>query len=631
MKRRPTMHDVSVQEPAVEPGSQRSVFRRVSIYLPLIAVFCTLAPMIVYVMFMKELGWAVPVFGIDGATRYVAQSSDRVILYASSSSKTYFAGLGGNYEVLLAPWRNYLQSRKVDFREIQNASQLRKEQSGVLILPSAVALGDDERVEILAFRAKGGAILCSWATGTRDGNGGWRGWQFLQNLGARVIGEIPAAASVNNLILTGESPVSHRQGAGQRITLTNTSEALLRATGEVVAGRFMNPSRVIDEERRREGAVIFTETRESYGRVAYFAFAESGWEAQTLGAHDLISDTLQWLRREPAIIQGAWPNGKRAAQVIAMDTEEGFANAAAFASLMKSIDYRSTFYVTTSVGKLFPQVLAPLARDFELGYLGDTYASFKGQAPAVQEQRLRAMQSELSSVLPEPKGITGFRAPSEGYDSATETLLPKIGIRYHAAGPQSSSARLPLLVKTEGVKSTDSLVVLPRTQRSDINLYQEKLTAEQTTKALIDDFDLALDTGSLGLLSVHSRNFATDSVMAAAMPGFLAHLKERRALVWLASAGQVADWWRERERFKLTPRITGKRIEFDITITGQQPFNGATVIVTTPQRGVQTTVVGATVTVVKPTVSKIDDYRAALVFESLAPGNHSYLVTFSPK
>jgi hypothetical protein len=345
----------------------------------------------------------------------------------------------------------------------------------------------------------------------------------------------------------------------------------------------------------------------------------------------LISDTLQWLRREPAIIQGAWPNGKRAAQVIAMDTEEGFANAAAFASLMKSIDYRSTFYVTTSVGKLFPQVLAPLARDFELGYLGDTYASFKGQAPAVQEQRLRAMQSELSSVLPEPKGITGFRAPSEGYDATTEMLLQKVGIRHHAAGPQSSSARLPLLVKTEGVKSTDSLVVLPRTQRSDINLYQEKLTAEQTTKALIDDFDLALDTGSLGLLSVHSRNFATDSVMAAAMPGFLAHLKERRALVWLASAGQVADWWRERERFKLTPRITGKRIEFDITITGQQPFNGATVIVTTPQRGVQTTVVGATVTVVKPTVSKIDDYRAALVFESLAPGNHSYLVTFSPK
>jgi len=92
----------------------------------------------------------------------------------------------------------------------------------------------------------------------------------------------------------------------------------------------------------------------------------------------------------------------------------------------------------------------------------------------------------------------------------------------------------------------------------------------------------------------------------------------------------VADWWRERERFKLSSSINGKRLVFNITITGQQPFNGATVIVTTPQRGVQTTVVGDTVTMVRPTVSKIDDYRAALVFESLAPGNHGYSVTFSP-
>ena len=156
MKRRPTMHDVSVQKPDPEPGGQRSIFRRLGIYLPLIVVFCLAAPIMTYVGFMERLGWAVPVFGIDGAPRSVAQSSDRVILYTSSSSKTYFAGLGGNYEVLLAPWRNYFQSRKVKFLEIQSASQLRKEQSGVLILPSAVALGDDERVEILAFRAKGG-------------------------------------------------------------------------------------------------------------------------------------------------------------------------------------------------------------------------------------------------------------------------------------------------------------------------------------------------------------------------------------------------------------------------------------------------------------------------------------------
>ncbi len=631
MKRRPTMHDVSVQAPVSEPGTDRSIFRRLGTYLPTIVILSFAVPMIIYVGFMQRLGWTVPVIGVNGGPSYMTHSSSTVILYTSASSKTYFAGLGGNYDVLLAPWRNYFLSRKVDFKEIQSVSQLRREQSGVLVLPSAVALSDEERAELLAFRSKGGAILCTWATGTRDGKGGWQGWQFLQNLGARVIGEIPASSGVNNLVLTGESPVSHTQSAGQRITLTKTSEALLRATGEVVAGRFMNLARITDDERRSEGAVIFTETRESFGRVAFFAFAESGWEAQTLGTYDLITDTLQWLRREPAIIRGAWPNGRRAAQVIEMDVEEGFTNAAAFASMMKSIDYRSTFYVTTSVAKLFPQVMTQLARDFEIGYLGDTQNSFKGQPPAIQEQRLRTMQGELSSVLLDLKGVTGFRAPTEGYDAATELLLPKLGIQHHAAGPDRSGGRLPLLLPAEGVAATESLVVLPRTQRDDSSLYQEKLTAEQTTKALIDDFDLSLDTGSMGWLSVHNRNFSADSVMVAAMPGYLDHLKQRRAPVWLASAAEVANWWRERERFKLSSSSNGKRVEFNITITGQQPFKGATVIVTTPQKGVQTMVDGTKVNMSKPTVSKIDDYRAAVIFDSLAPGNYGYQVTFSSK
>ena len=241
------------------------------------------------------------------------------------------------------------------------------------------------------------------------------------------------------------------------------------------------------------------------------------------------------------------------------------------------------------------------------------------------------MRTEMASVLPELQGAPGFRAPTEGYDAVTEQLLPKFGIRHHTADPNRSTARLPLLSKAEGVEAANALVVLPRTQRDDINLQSEKLTAEQTTKALIDDFDLSLDTGALGLLSVHSQNFKADSVLAAAMPGFLAHLKLRRETLWLASAGQVADWWRDRERFKLSSSSNGRRIEFNITITGQQPLRGATVVVMLPKKGVQAIVEGAKIGMVKPTLAKIDEYRAAVIFDSLAPGSYVYQVSFSPK
>lgn len=609
---------------------RRPFFKRIGPYLSTFIILGVTVPAMIYLAVMQSIGWRTPVLGANGALSYVASAGNSVILYASPNTKTYLAGIGGKYEVLLVPWRNYFSSRSLDFKEIQDISQLRKYKEGVLILPSAVALSAEERAEIFAFRSKGGAILTTWATGTRNGRGDWEGWQFLENLGAKMLGEIPADQDVNHLILTGESPVSHTQPAGQRILMTKTSEVLLRLKGEVVAGRFMNWARITDDPRRDEGAVIFSETSAKLGRVAFFAFAESTWESHPLAAHSLIDDTLHWLLREPAIVRAAWPSGKLAAQVIEMDTEQGFANALPFASMMQSYDYPATFYVLTSVGKLFPEILLKLARDFEVGFHGDVHDSFKGQPANLQEQRMQTMRTEMASVIPDLKRTTGFRAPTEGYDTTTEQLLPKFGIRHHTADPNRTEARLPILVKPEGVETDDSLVVLPRTQRDDINLAREKLTTEQTTKALIDDANLVADTGALGLLSVHSQNFNADGTLINAMPAYLAHLKQRRDQLWLASAGQVADWWRERDRLRLSSTFSGKRLEFNMTITGKTPLNGARLIVMLPQKGVIPTVTGLKIGMLKPTVSRIDDYRAAIVFNSLNPGNYVYQATFAP-
>lgn len=624
-----SLQTVLMKPKFVDHRETHPFFKRIGAYLPALIILSVAVPALIYVAVMQLIGWRTPVLGMNGAMSYVAPAGSNVILYAAPNTKTYLASIGGNYETLLVPWRNYFLDRKIQFEEIQNASQLQKYNQGVLILPSAVALDDEERAQVQAFRAKGGAILSTWATGTRNGKGDWEGWQFLENLGARMLGEIAPDAEVNHLILTGESPASHTHPAGQRIGIGKTSESLLRLKGEMIAGRFMNWARITDDARRGEGAVIFSEASAGTGRVAFFAFAESVWESRPLGAYPLIDDTIQWLQREPAIVLAAWPNGKRAAQVIEMDTEEGFVNALPFASMMQSLDYPATFYVLTSVGKLFPDVLTRLARDFEIAFHGDVHISFKDQSATVQEQRIQNMRTEMTSVLPDIKGITGFRAPTEGYDATTEQLIHKYGMRHHVADPGRTEGRLPLMAKLDGVETENALVVLPRTQRDDINLHSERLTAEQTTKALIDDFDLAADTGSLGLLSIHSQNFKPDSTLTKAMPGLLVHTKQRKNEVWLTSAGQVANWWRERERFKLSYRNTGKRLEFNITVKGASPIDGASLVVMLPQKGVLPTVESTKIGGLKPTVSKIDNYRAAIVFNRLPPGNHVYQATFA--
>ena len=609
--------------------SNRPFFQRLGFYMPFMIIVGIVVPIMIYLLVMKSIGWQLSTLDVNGVLSYAAPTRESVTLYASSNTETYFKGIGGNYDTLLVPWRNYFSNRKLGFKEIRSAAELGKQKAGVLIVPSALSLSPEERTEIQAYRAKGGSILSTWATGTRNGKGEWEGWQLLESMGVKMLGEIPVTEDTRNLTLTGESPVSHTLSAGQRIWMDKTSEPLLRVKGEMVAARFMDYARVTDEARRSEGAVVYSEGAGGLNRTAYFAFAESTWESHPLVAYNLIDDTILWLRREPALVRASWPDGKIAAQVIEMDTEQGFPNALPFAEMMQSLDYRATFYVLTSVGKLFPDVLARLTRDFEVGYHADVHDSFKGQPASIQEQRIQNMKTEMASVVPDISRITGFRAPTEGYDATTELLLQKAGIRHHMADPARTEGRLPIFAKQEDVAVQDALVVLPRTQRDDINLTKQNLSVEQTRSELIDDFDLVADTGALGLLSVHSQNFAPDGTLVKAMPGFLEHLKTRRAQIWLASAGQVADWWRNRDRFKLSYGSSGKRLEFDITITGKTPLSGATVIVMLPQKGFLPEVASLKIGMPKPVVSKIDDYRASIVFESLPPGNYAYQMTFS--
>ncbi len=596
-------------------------------------VFGILIPLLVFTIMMNTLGWPSPLVGLRGVVAYFAPTSTRVMFYTSPVTRTYFSKIGGNYDTLLTPWRSYFRSRNRDVAEIDDLSKLRGLSNGVLILASTVAMGETERAEIAAFRSRGGSVLSTWATGTRNGNGDWEGWQFLETLGAKTVGEVSTESENRQLILTGESPLSHTHPSGQRIWMSKTSESLLRFKGDRVAGRFMNWARVIDDASKDEGAIIYAETAQSLtssSRTVAFAFAETSWESHPLATYGLIDDTIKWLLRESVVVKSAWPNGKQFAQVIEMDTEEGFPNALPFANLLRStLEYRPTFYVLTSVAKAFPDVITQLAKGFEIAYHGDVHDSFKGQLVSLQEQRITNMQQQLASVLPGVKNITGFRAPTEGYNAVTERLLQKYGIRHHAVDPARTEGRLPEFLKQEDVELVDSIVLLPRSQRDDINLARENLNIEQTAQALIDDFNLSLATGALGWLSVHSQNFKPDDVLYKAMPTFLDHVKKNKDTMWLATAGQVADWWRERDRFKISYKQLGQRIEFNVTVTGNKPVSGGSMTVMLPQKGVFSTVKALKIGMKEPVVKKIDEFRSSIVFDTLEPGNYAYLATFS--
>jgi peptidoglycan/xylan/chitin deacetylase (PgdA/CDA1 family) len=629
-----TTHILTIRmpKPEFDINEKPPLYARVGLYLPLLVIIGLSITILAFVASMKVLGWEVPsFFGGDSTlsafSKHNTKNAD-IAIYTSSNTDRYFSQIGGNYQRLTNPWRGYFQDRKLDVAELSSVDALRNFDGGVIILPSAVALSDEEKSALLKFQSDGGSLLATWATGTRDQRGVWLGWDFLDKLGAKSWGEMSADSDAHYLVLDGESPLSYTHAAGMRIWMGKTAEHPLLLSGEKLAGRVMDWARIPVIEQAGQGAIVYSNGAANAGRCAVYAFAESSWESQPQPLYTLVDDTLNWLTHRPNIVRSAWPNGKRAAEVIEMDTEDGFPNALRFASMMSSVGYKGSFFILTSVAKLYPDVLFTLAKDFDLGYHGDIHISFKDQPEALQAQRMDTMIADMKTLLPDHAPLTGFRAPTEGYDKITEKLLQNRGVRYHVADPNSTEARLPFFDKIEGVDNADTIVVLPRTQRDDINLSKQEISVDQTAQALIEDLRYTLDMGALGLLSVHSQNYGDRANLTQAMPTFLTELKKHRDKLWLASSTQVAQWWRERDRFKVSSQLVGKRLEFDVTIQGDRPLEGASLTLMLPQKAMKANIQGIKTGMPEVKIERIDDYRLSIQFGKLEPGNYAYQATF---
>ena len=621
---------MSMEDP--DEFAARPRYRRMGIYLPAFVIGGLALLALIYLLAMRTLGWPVP-DRIDTALPPIVRSEGNreVVLYVSPTTKQYLESVGGNYEVLLAPWRKHLAAHRWQVTEASTPDALAGLDKQILVVPSAVALSAAEREAMEAFKAGGGSVLLTWASGTRDDAKQWAGWEWLERMGqARVMGEVAKAEDAPGfLVLNGESPINRSQGAGMRVWLGANHEPLLRLAAvndAQLGGRFMDWARTPAPADVANGAIVYGEHGNG-SRSVVLGFSESTWEFQPHRIAPVIEDAMAFLARRSDAVLAAWPNGRRAAQIVEMDTEDQFRNALRLSTLMANIGYRGTFYVLTELVADYPDVVQTLAQSHEVAFHGDIHTSFRDLPEAVQRERLERMQAQMAAVLPLEKTTPGFRAPTEGYDETTERLLAEKGFTHHLADPHRTDARLPLFAGERG--PTRQLVVLPRTNRDDINLLNEGGTdAVAMAQRLEDELALVEAQGALGILSVHTQHFGETNPLAAAVSLFLHDLAARRETVWLASSGQVTDWWKARDRVRVVTRDLGLRAEFDLSVAEGAPVEGVSVVLMLPRKSAMPTVRGAKTGMPPVEVRLIDPYRASVQFGALPAGNYSYQVTY---
>ncbi len=569
-------------------------------------------------------------------------AAEAVALYVSPTTQAYFPSAGGRYEAMVKPWRDLLAAPPFALRELSRPEELSTLSGGVLVLPSAVALSDVERRALLRFVQDGGSILATWATGSRDAQGRWLGYDFVRELmGFTVTGELEKDARTRFLIPYGETPINRSVPAGRRIWLGQAAEKLLQLKGGVEAGAYMDWARSTFGVGDHASAIQFDETASS--RRVMFGFAETAWDFQPSDVRSLAADAMRWLLRTPDAQLAAWPRGYRAAQFIEMDTEEGFANALHFAEVMQSMNAAGTFYSLTSEARKNDSLVRQLAQNHEIGFHGEVHIGFKGLSRDKQEARLERMLAHMHEILGTadrwPRGAgRGFRAPTEAYDATTEALLQEFGFVYHVADPNRSQDRLPVFAVTASPDRSTSLVVLPRGQLDDLNYNLLKLGSEQIGAALIAEYEMNQRIAGLGVVSVHSQNFADPnrllgnplhtSLMTRAVEELARHVGPRHERVWIAPGGRIAQWWRDRSRASVTARADGADLEFDLSVSGAAPIRMLTVRVNHPRENALPVVQPAASSMPRPEVRRIDRFSSALVFAQATPGTHRYRVTF---
>lgn len=542
-----------------------------------------------------------------------------IVFLTSGATSAYFKGTKTSYEDdLLVPWRSFFRRNKVHVRDAKASELASIKEKSVLILPSTVVLSETERKAIQSRMAAGWSVLGTWALGTRDEKGS-RGYGFIEEIfGVKVVYDKPPEGDFRFFLPYGETPLTNRLRAGQRMYFRPSGESPLRLRTDHGAGRISDYNRDVSAPHLVMPVMAFDERDGS--RRAYIGAPESSWDSAQAEMDALLFGTLDWLKRKTIVFKSAWPDAYEAALLLEMDTEDKFANGAAFAAQLEQADLRGTFFCLTSEAAKNAATVKRIAARHEIAYHADVHTGFRKVDPAMQDQRLKAMEKQLQPLLPQGVKPVGFRPPLEEYDATTEKLLRPNGLAYMAGSNDTSDDALPKFSKED-----PGLVLLPRTWADDIVLLRAgKLDAADTDRILLASLATTLAGRGFGLLSVHSQHFENGGALQRAIPPFLQAVTKVRAKLWTTSADAIARWWHDEQAVQVSSRGDAKGEH--VTIEAERDgIRGVKLIIIGPSAGKPPKVEGLGDAA---QVRKLDDQRWAVLLPELKAGKKELRVRF---
>jgi peptidoglycan/xylan/chitin deacetylase (PgdA/CDA1 family) len=482
----------------------------------------------------------------------------------------------GALDSVVNTWRAALVAAGADARIVTPAAARTDGAARVLVIPSSPCLTIESREAIDGITARGGGVILTALTGINDGGCRALGYGLIVGVTRASRADTLESRPMTYLTIPAGSPIAVDIPPGSRLDLNPGRQVALR-----LPERDAFYSDYALQPEPAGGAPLLdaalTHTSLGRGRLVYWGFElrdiiRLPWD-QALAVL-LVRNSVAWAASMPLASVEPWPKGRRAAATITQDVEAGFANAAYALDSLKAARIRSTFFLTSNMAQQHSGLSHDLANNGEVGSHTENHRLLGGLREADQRDRLRTTQRDLTDLLGLP--VDGLRPPQEQFDLATMRAWLAAGGRYLFGANDSRSASPELLPIGK-----DTLVLIGRVGSDDFAAVAAAHgDVGGSANVLLAEYTRLRALGGLYALSYHSQLLASRQYVPA-----LAHVARSIAgdsVVWLATAAEVAEWWRERAQ--LDARVVQRSDGFDVIVRnrGERLVGNAVVRVDLP-------------------------------------------------
>lgn len=492
----------------------------------------------------------------------------RVALVRDPAAAAYFTR-SASYDSIVDRWTATLRATGADVRVVAPA-EIAGSGARVLVIPSAHCLSVATRDAIDRAGVRGQGLIVTGPIGTKDARCRPIGYGLLVALtGASRVEPIEQRDIAYVTFPTGSALATHIP-PGTRLELDPAPYVALRRAGR---DAFFSSFSLRPEPARGARLVDAAVVRSRYAGapVAYWSFELTGvndlpWD-RTI-AQMLVRNAVAWAARLPTVELEPWPQGRRAAAVLAQDVEDQFANAEYALDSLRAAGVRGTYFLTSELARRHERLTRAIAEEDEIGTHSENHRLLGGEPADVQRRRLALTQVHLRDLLGAP--VAGLRPPEEQFDKATLAAWIEAGGTY-VFGANNSRAAAPELLEVDG----DTIVLLGRANVDDFDAASlaSRGSLDEIVREYLAEYQKIRALGGLYLLSYHSQLLARPELVPA-----LARIARRiRAdtVVWLTTASDVVDWWRARAAVTTrATRLDARTLTVALHNTGRDTVRG---------------------------------------------------------